>query len=456
MPDFELALAVNGALDDVTAKLRMLRRGDQTTASGDGPDRPGSVAVVGLGYVGLPTALALHSQGLSVVGVDISPDRIHAIRSGQVDLPDTQRGLLDNAVRGDGFRLTTDPTAVRHADAVVICVPTPIDRHRLPDLGPLQTACASVVRHARPGQVIVLTSTSFVGTTRELLIGPLARRGLNIGTDICVACSPERIDPGVDNHRQHETPRVIGADTPHCVERAATVVGCLTDQMFAVGSPEVAELAKLYENLFRAVNLALANEIADICGVLDLDPVEVTAAAATKPYGFLGCLPGPGVGGHCIPCDPHYLLWQLRQVALPTPLTELAMTAIAQRPQRVVRRTAEVLSEAGIPLAGARVVVVGVSYKPGVRDLRGSSAVEIVAGLLRRGVQVSYHDPLVPELRLATREVLHSELDPAAVDWDLALIHTLHPGVDYTWAADCSLVLDATYRFGAAKHREVV
>jgi UDP-N-acetyl-D-glucosamine dehydrogenase len=457
MPDFELALAVNGALDDVTAKLTMLPTGTRITTFDDSQGlHPTSVAVVGMGYVGLPTALALHSQGMPVVGVDISPDRIHAIRSCQVDLPDTQRTLLGNAVRSDGFRLTTDAAAVRHADAVVICVPTPIDRHRLPDLSPLQSACASVVRHARPGQVIILTSTSFVGTTRELLIEPLARRGLNVGTEICVACSPERIDPGVDSHRQQETPRVLGADTPRCVERAVAVIGRLTGRVFAVGSPEVAELAKLYENLFRAVNLALANEIADVCGVLGLDPIEVTAAAATKPYGFLACFPGPGVGGHCIPCDPHYLLWQLRQVALPTPLTDLAMTAIAQRPQRVVRRTAEVLSEAGIPLVGARIVVVGVSYKPGVRDLRGSSAVEIVADLLRRGAKVSYHDPLVPELQLTTGQVLDNEVDPAAVDWDLALIHTLHPGVDYTWAAGCDLVLDATYRFQAAKHREVV
>jgi nucleotide sugar dehydrogenase len=457
MPSYRLALAVNGALDDVTAKLTVLPAASWDPRGETGAAAPlSSVAVVGMGYVGLPTALALHGQGMQVLGIDISPDRIHAIRTGQVDLPKPQHATLTGALRADGFRLTTDPTGVRHADAVVICVPTPIDRNRLPELGPLRTACASVVRHARPGQVIVLTSTSFVGTTRELLIDPLTERGLDVGTDICVACSPERIDPGVDNHRQRETPRVIGADTPRCVNRAAEVVGRLTSRMFAVSSPEVAELAKLYENLFRAVNLALANEIADVCGALNLDPIEVTAAAATKPYGFLACFPGPGVGGHCIPCDPHYLLWQLRQVALPTPLTDLAMTAIAQRPQRVVRRTAEVLSEAGVALAGARIIVVGVSYKPGVRDLRGSSALEIIAGLLRRGAHVAYHDPLVPEVRLPTGQVLTSEPHPLAAEWDLALIHTPHPGGDYAWAVDCPLVLDATYRFQTAKHRKVV
>lgn len=457
MPTYQLALAVNGELGDVTAKLTAVPVSTETAASADGRrTRPSTVAVVGMGYVGLPTALALHGEGMRVVGIDISQDRLDAIRASQVDLLDAQLAELAVAVRSADFLLTTDAAAMEGADAVVLCVPTPIDEHRLPELGPVQAACADVVKHAQPGQVIILTSTSFVGTTRQLLIDPIRERGFTVGTDICVAFSPERIDPGVDNHRQRETPRLIGADTERCVNRAAGVVGRLTDQVFAVSSPEVAELAKLYENLFRAVNLALANEIADICRPLELDPIEVTAAAATKPYGFLACFPGPGVGGHCIPCDPHYLLWQLRQVPMPAPLIELAMTAIARRPQRVVSRAAEVLSEGGVALAGAKVIVVGVSYKPGVQDLRGSSAVEIIGQLIRRGAEVGYHDPLVPDVRLPTGQVLTGEADPKGADWDLALIHTLHPGVDYAWATDCLRVLDATYRFEAAKQREVV
>jgi UDP-N-acetyl-D-glucosamine dehydrogenase len=391
-----------------------------------------------------------------VLGIDISQDRLDAIRASEVDLLESQLAELTIAVHSSDFQLTTDPAAIDGADAVVLCVPTPIDEHRLPELGPLRAACADVVKHARRGQVIILTSTSFVGTTRQLLIDPLTNRGLTVGSDICVAFSPERIDPGVDNHRLRETPRLIGADTERCVQRAANVVGRLTDQVFSVSSPEVAELAKLYENLFRAVNLALANEIADICRPLELDPIEVTAAAATKPYGFLACFPGPGVGGHCIPCDPHYLLWQLRQVPMPAPLIDLAMTAIARRPQQVTSRVAEVLSDGGVALAGAKVMVVGVSYKPGVKDLRGSSAVEIIGQLIRRAGQVSYFDPLVPEMRLPTGQVLTSEVDPKGADWDLALIHTLHPGIDYAWATDCPRVLDATYRFEAAKQRDVV
>ncbi|HEX5996410.1 MAG TPA: nucleotide sugar dehydrogenase [Jiangellales bacterium] len=457
MANYQLNLAVNGELGDVTAKLTAVTVSTETAPSADGHrTRPSTVAVIGMGYVGLPTALALHTAGMRILGIDISQDRLDAIRSTRVDLLETQLAELAVAVRSPDFLLTTDPAAIETADAVVLCVPTPIDKHRLPELGPLQAACADVVKHAQRGQVIILTSTSFVGTTRQLLIDPLAERGFTVGADICVAFSPERIDPGVDNHRLRETPRLIGADTERCVQRAADVVGRLTDQVFAVSSPEVAELAKLYENVFRAVNLALANEIADICRPLDLDPIEVTAAAATKPYGFLACFPGPGVGGHCIPCDPHYLLWQLRQVPIAAPLTELAMTAIARRPQQVVGRAVEALSGGGVALALAKVVVVGVSYKPGVRDLRGSSAVEIIEQLVRRGAEVGYHDPLVPEVRLPDGQVLTGEADPKGANWDLALIHTVHPGVDYSWATDCPRVLDATYRFEVAKQREVV
>lgn len=457
MPSYQLALAVNGALDDVTAKLTVLSPGTVSAAAAADTTVPRlTVAVLGMGYVGLPTALRLHDQGMRVIGIDISADRLDAIRAGQVDLIEEQRTELEAALRSDDFGLSTDYAVMAEADAVVLCVPTPIDQHRLPELGPLRAACGEVVRHARVGQTIILTSTSFVGTTRQLLIEPMVARGFTIGSDICVAFSPERIDPGVGNHRQRETPRIIGADTAYCTERAARVIGRLTDQVFAVSSPEVAELAKLYENLFRAVNLALANEIADICQVLQLDPIEVTAAAATKPYGFLACFPGPGVGGHCIPCDPHYLLWQLRQMPQPAPLIELAMTAIAHRPQRVVGRAVEVLATGGVPVHGARVIVVGVSYKPGVQDLRGSSAVEIIDQLIRRGAEVSFHDPLVPSVRLPSGPVLTGETDPEGTDWDLVLIHTLHPGVDYSWAVDCPRVLDATYRFESAKQREVV
>jgi len=312
------------------------------------------------------------------------------------------------------------------------------------------------VAQARPGQVIILTSTSYVGTTRDLLTEPLRRRGLVAGRDIYVAFSPERIDPGNPDHQQSSTPRVVGGASPACTSRAAELIGRLTDSVYLVSSPDAAEAAKLYENIFRAVSLALANEFADACGALGLDPIEVTLAAATKPYGFLGAFPGPGVGGHCIPCDPHYLLWQLSAGGRRSPLIEQAMTSIAERPERVIERAAEVLAAGGRALAGARVAVIGASYKPGVRDLRESPALALLGGLLDGGAHVAYYDPLIPVLDLPGGPVLRSLLDPHGADWDLVIAHTLHPGVDYAWAHECPRVLDATYQFFDAAHRAVV
>jgi nucleotide sugar dehydrogenase len=295
-----------------------------------------------------------------------------------------------------------------------------------------------------------------VGTTRDLLIEPLAQRGLVAGTGIHVAFSPERIDPGNPEHQQRKTPRVVGGATAPCTSRAAEVIGRVTDSVYLVSSTDAAEATKLYENIFRAVSLALANEFADACGALGLDPIEVTLAAATKPYGFLATFPGPGVGGHCIPCDPHYLLWQLNAVNHRSPLIEQAMSSIALRPDRVIQRAREVLAADGRGLAGARVVVLGASYKPGVRDLRESPALTLIEGLLREGAEVAYYDPLIPVLGLPGGRLLESEVAPRGADWDLAVAHTLHPGVDYSWAHDCPRLLDATYQFFGAAHRAVV
>lgn len=416
-----------------------------------------SAAVVGLGYVGLPTALALHRSGVAVRGVDVSRRRLEDVRSGQVDLLPAELAALRSALASDRFGVDDDPTAIAEVDAVIICVPTPVDEHLAPDLAPLAGACRAVVDWARPGQLLVLTSTTYVGSTHDLLVAPLAaERRLVAGRDLHVAFSPERIDPGVAEHEQGRTPRVVGGVTPECTRRAADLVGRLTSSVHPVSSAEAAEMTKLYENTFRAVVLALANEVAGICRSLELDAVEVTDAAATKPYGFLAAYPGPGVGGHCIPCDPHYLLWQMRRHRTPTPLIEQAMTSIAQRPHQVVARAVEVLSDLGRGLAGARVLVEGVSYKPGVRDARETPAVEIIRGLEQRGAHVAFHDPLVDELRLPGGRVLRSEPEAASQPWDLVLLHTVHPAADLAWVADRPVVLDATYRFAAAPQRHTV
>jgi UDP-N-acetyl-D-glucosamine dehydrogenase len=456
MANQQLSLAINGREDLLHRELVAFPL--PARANGNGGRHAArsqlSVAIVGLGYVGLPSAVGMAPRCREVVGIDISQERLDTVAAGLADVADSDRPRLAAALASGTLRLTSDAAAVGEADAVIICVPTPVDSDHVPELSALHGACADVVAHARAGQTIILTSTTYVGTTSELLAEPLERRGFTVGSDIFVAFSPERIDPGNPDHLTEETPRVVGGITSECATRAAQVIGLMTDSVYVVSSPEAAEATKLYENTFRAVSLALANEFADVCGALQLDPIEVTLAAGTKPYGFLATFPGPGVGGHCIPCDPHYLLWQLGMQGRSAPLIEQAMRSIRQRPERVVERAREVLAADGRRLAGARVMVVGASYKAGVRDLRESSAVPMIASLLRKAADVHYFDPLVPDLTLPGGHTLSSEASPGA-DWDLVIVHTLHPGVDYSWAQSCR-VLDATYRFDAAPGRAVV
>jgi UDP-N-acetyl-D-glucosamine dehydrogenase len=409
-----------------------------------------AVAVVGMGYVGLPTALAFHEAGFEVVGLDIDPARLAAIRAGDVDLlPEDHLRLgvaLDDPVR---FQLTSDPGVLGRADAVLVCVPTPVDRHRVPLLGPLEGACRQVVDHARPGQLLVLTSTSYAGTTRQLLVAPLAARGLQVGVDVRVAFAPERIDPANARFPQEQVPRVVGGATPACSAAATQLLAAITRKIQPVGSPEAAELVKLLENTFRAVNISLANEFAEVCERLGLDAVEVIDAAATKPYGFMPFYPGPGVGGHCIPVDPHYLLWDTRAKGLRLPVVEAAMAGIAMRPARVVSQVLERLSRDGLGLAGAKVLLVGVAYKPGVEDVREAPALEIWRDLRARGAQVSYFDPFVASVVVdGVEHRTAATLEPGA--HDVVVVCTRHPEVDYRTLAASPRLLDYTYRATAA------
>jgi nucleotide sugar dehydrogenase len=409
--------------------------------------------VVGMGYVGLPTALSLVNAGYQVLGVDLSGQRLAAIRSHSVDLS-TQGQLEDLSWALDQGRLelSGDPAMVRTADLVLICVPTPIHQDHQPDPSFVRSACRSAVASARPDQLIVLTSTTYVGTTRELLIEPLRERGLQPGRDVFVAFSPERINPG-GPLGQDQVARVVGGATAACAQRACEVLGRIAGSLHVVSSPEAAELTKLYENSFRAVNIAFVNEIADAARTLDLDVTEVIGAAATKPYGFMPFAPGPGVGGHCIPCDPHYLAWQLRLRSQPTPVLDQAMDAIHRRPARVAERAKEVLAGGGRRVDDADVLVVGVAYKPGVEDVRETPAREIIATLRADGARVDYHDPLVPFLELPDGEVLETNATHRVGSYDLVIAHTLHPGFDYGWIAQYPRVLDATYQLQDVPHR---
>ena len=418
--------------------------------------REPTVAVLGLGYVGLPTALAIASTSFSVVGVDVNPHRLEAIRKGRVDLIPDDMSRLRDALDESNLKLTDRPADIRSAEAVIICVPTPVDAHLVPDLSYVEAACRTVVDFARRGQTIVLTSTTYVGTTRKLLVDALVARGFTPGRDIFVAFSPERIDPGNPDRPQQSIPRVLGGATTACSLRALAVIGQITPDVYPVSSLEVAEFAKLYENTFRAVNIAFANEMAEMSRVLGLDVMEVIEAASSKPYGFMPFYPGAGVGGHCIPCDPHYLLWQMRARRHQSPLVEQAMSDIASRPHLVVKRAVEVLADYGRSLTGTPIVVVGVSYKPGVEDVRGSPAVEVIEELRRGGADVQYYDPLVPELLLEDGTVLRSLSGPQPGTQALVIVHVVHPRFDAGWLASCPLVLDATYRLTTVPHRAVL
>lgn len=417
-----------------------------------GPDFKFDVAIVGLGYVGLPTALAIRASGRKVVGVDVSEKRLSIIRSLRADLLDSDKARLAEALEDPDFVIGSDLSLLSQAATVVVCVPTPVDPYLIPELSILRSACAAVVEHAVAGQLLMLTSTTYVGSTRDMLARPLADRGLIAGSNIFVAFSPERINPGVDSFSHEDVPRVVGGVTEACGKRAEEVLGTVTKSVYVVPSADAAEMTKLVENTFRAVNIALANEFADICQELNIEVIDVINAASTKPYGFMRFTPGPGVGGHCIPCDPHYLLWQLRKSRMGSPVIESAMAGIASRPHRVVERARRILSDRDHRLSFAKVLVVGVAYKPDVEDIRESPALEIIAALSAEDTDVAYVDHWCPTAPDGKGGVLSSLENPA--DWkpDLVIVHTRHSGVDLSWLEDMPVVLDTTYQLVPAKN----
>jgi len=429
------------------------------TASGDvrvtraaGAGRP-LVAVVGLSHAGLPSAIALRAAGLRIVGIDRSARRLSDIRAGRAELSGALREDLRAQLHDEDFVLSDELEAVGAADAILICVPNTVNRQGRPNPEALARTCAAVVQHARAGQTIVLSSSTYVGSTRELLVKPLGERGLQVGEDVFVAYSPERLELGADEHEQLPATRVVGAVTETCFRHAAELLGPISKELHRVSSPAVAEMVKLYESSFRAVNIALAFEMADACRTHALDPIEVTEAAATKPAGFMAHHPSAGVGGHGVGVDPHYLLHSLREQGRAATLTEQALRTIAGRPGRVALRANELLRRSGRQLRDVRVLVVGAAYKPGVADCANAPAVEIIMRLLAEGAQVDFHDPLVPKLLIDGEELESIDPDPrrdasgfGPEDYELAVVVGVQPGYDYGWLRRCQQVLDCTYR----------
>ncbi len=385
-----------------------------------------NVGIVGLGYVGLPLAVSFCEAGHDVIGVDVDPRKVGSLQRGESYIEDVPAETLQSLP--DRLFPTLRVAELSRCDAVIVAVPTPLTRNREPDLGPLVAATTAIAGVLQRGQLIVLESTTYPGTTRERVMPLLEESGLAAGKEFNLAFSPERIDPGRTDYTMRNTPKVVGGLTDACRERAVTLYAEVCDLVVPVSTPEVAELTKLLENVFRSVNIALVNELAMLCDRMDIDIWEVVNAAATKPYGFMRFEPGPGMGGHCLPVDPFYLSWRAREFGSPTDFIELAGEVNQAMPRFCAEKVARALNHHAKPVRGSRIAILGVSYKAGVGDLRESPALKIMKYLGESGGELAYHDEHVPELpELGLSSLPLSEALEAC---DVAVVVTAHPDLD--------------------------
>jgi UDP-N-acetyl-D-glucosamine dehydrogenase len=397
------------------------------------------LGIVGLGYVGLPLALAFAEAGNDVVGLDTSPAKIADLAAGRSYIEDVDDAELKAAA--PRLRPTSDYADLEDREAIIVCVPTPLSGSREPDLSYLREAAAAIAEHLQPGQLIALESTSYPGTTREELLPLLSVDGGTVGVDFFLAFSPERIDPGRSDHTIRTTPKLVGGITPACTERARALYEEICDTVEVLSSPETAELAKLLENIFRSVNIALVNEVAQLCDRLGIDVWEVVDAAATKPFGFMRFDPGPGMGGHCLPVDPFYLAFKAREHDFYPEFIELAGKVNQDQPEYCVRRILGVLNSAEKSVKGSKIMILGAAYKPGIGDTRESPALRIMTLLGDLGAKLSYHDPFVPEL--PSHELKSVDLEAGLAEADLLAIVTAHKQVDHAAAvAKVPLAID--------------
>ena len=424
-------------------------------------DRSAVVAVVGLGYVGLPLAIEFGKAGFQVIGYDVSQRVVELLMRGESHIQDVESRDVSTLVQAGKLVVTTDDARLRAADAISIAVPTPLAKTRDPDMSFVIAAAQAVKRQAHPGLLIVLESTTYPGTTREVLQPPLEALGLKVGEDVFLAFSPERVDPGNETWNTKNTPKVVGGITPACTEVATALYQSCIDTIVPVSTPEAAELVKLLENTFRSVNIGLANEMAIICDKLGVDVWEVIEAAGTKPFGFMKFTPGPGIGGHCIPLDPHYLAWKMRTLNYKTRFVELASEINSAMPEFVVEKVMVALNDERKPLRGSRVLVLGVAYKRDIDDMRESPALDVIRLLEERGASVVYHDPHVSSYREDGQVRTGVALtDQELTRSDAVVIVTDHRAVDYERVLErAGLVIDtrnALGRVGARGRARVV
>ncbi len=405
------------------------------------------IGVIGLGYVGLPLAVVFAEAGVPVLGLDSSVPRVAQVNAGESYIEDVPSPRLAPLVEQGLIQATTSWDGMGDVEAVIICLPTPLDEHREPDLSAVLGATETLAGHLTKGQLVVLESTTYPGTTREELAPLLEASGLIAGVDFHLAFSPERVDPGREDWTTRSTPKVVGGLTPLCTDKVVAVYGLAFDSLVPVSSPEVAEMTKILENVFRSVNIALVNETAMLCDRMGVDVWEVIDAAATKPFGYMPFRPGPGLGGHCIPIDPFYLTWKAREFDFHTEFIELAGKINSQMPYFCVAKLARALNDREKAIKGSTVLVIGVAYKADVNDMRESPALKVISLLLERGANVRYHDPHVPALEpghgldVAMASVPLDDAELAGAD--VVAVVTAHSGIDWAHVADVAdLVVD--------------
>jgi nucleotide sugar dehydrogenase len=412
--------------------------------------RDARVAVVGQGYVGLSLACAAAEAGFEVTGIDVDADRADALAAGELVVPGVDEAAFRSGVATGRLRFTADGDALATSDVICICVPTPVRDHT-PDLSYVEQACRDVARHLVGGRLVVLESSTYPGTTNDLVAPLLEASGQRVGRDFLLAYSPERIDPGNSEFHFGNTPRIVGGTTAEATAVAALFYEQMISKVVTVSSARAAELAKLLENTFRHVNIALVNEMAMVCHELGIDVWEVIEAAATKPFGYMAFTPGPGVGGHCIPLDPTYLAWQVRRdVGHQFRILEQAQDVNAHMPGWVAARIGEALNEHAKPLKGAKVLVLGVAYKPDVGDVRESPSLRVMSVLARRGAKLAFHDPFVDAVTLDGKRLARTELTAKAVAGaDLVALLVPHSSFDLEWlAGTAGLLFDARNAYG--------
>lgn len=407
-------------------------------------NRTAVVGVIGVGYVGLPLAVELGREGFEVIGIDIAVAKIRLVNSGRSDIDDVEDKDLKPLVKAGKIKATTDFGQLKKSDVVPICVPTPLSKTKDPDVSYILAAVGEVQKYLHPGQLVILESTTYPGTTEELILPMLEETGLEAGKDFFLAFSPERVDPGNKKYTTKNTPRVVGGITPRCTEIAKLFYEQTITQAVPVSSTKSAEMVKLLENTFRSVNIGLVNEVALMCDRLKIDVWEIIDAANTKPFGFMPFYPGPGLGGHCIPIDPHYLSWKLKSLNYYARFIELAGDINSRMPEYVVERINRALNERKKSLSGAKILILGVAYKKDIKDLRESPALDVIKLLQNAGAEVKYHDPLVPSIRMDDSDWKPVKLTQAVLrSSDCVAILADHSSYDYdSIVRNARLVMD--------------